>query len=206
MKKYRDYLVLIIFTMGTQALLYYGVKLCISNYHIISSFFEIPLVKPFIYFYSSWYPFIILSTFLVYLYDKKTFKLLIATMLISAFLAQLTFLIFPTEIARPNIEVKNLTDWLLDFTYKSDNPPTNCLPSMHCIYCFSVCFYISMCKRYKFRYLPLIYSIIVVLSTVFVKQHIIEDVLLALIYTVVVIIIVKLNEEKILKIFEKLKL
>ena len=205
MKKYKDYLILIIFTMGTQALIYYGTKVFTSNYHIISSVADIPLIKPFIYFYGSWYPFILLCTFLVYLHDKKLFKSLIATMLIAAFLAQLTFIIYPSEIVRPSIEVKNITDWLIDFTYRSDDPPVNCLPSMHCIYCFITSFYILKCKNLKYRYPIIIYSFLIVISTVLVKQHIIEDIFLAFIYTITTIIIVKINEEKIAKLFNKLK-
>ena len=206
MKKYRSYLILIIFTMGTQALLYYLIKFFYNDYHIINSFIKIPLVKPFIYFYDSWYPFIILNSFLVYRYDRNLFKYLIVAMLTSAFLAQLTFIIYPSEIVRPSIEVKTITDWLIDFTYKSDNPPVNCLPSMHCVYCFLTSFYIFKCKNLKYRYLLIGYSFLIVLSTVFIKQHVIEDIILAFIYVVIAIIMVNLNKERIINIFIRLKL
>ena len=206
MKKYKDYLILTIFTLGTQALLYYVIKLFINNYHIINSIIDVPLIKPFIYFYGSWYPFIVLNTIIIYLYDKDLFKYLIATMLLGALLAQITFLIYPSQIIRPSIEVNNLTDWIIDFTYKSDNPPINCLPSMHCIYCFITSFYILKCKNFKYRYLFIIFSFLIILSTLFVKQHILEDIILSFIYTTIAIFIVKLNKNRILNTFNKLNL
>ena len=172
----------------------------------MDSIIDVPLVKPFIYFYSAWYPFILINTFIIYLYDKGFFKCLIATMLISAFFAQITFIVYPTEVIRPTIEVHNLTDWLLNFNYTGDNPPVNCLPSMHCVYCFVVSFYIYKCKKLKYRYWLILFSLLIVVSTLFVKQHIVEDIILSFIYTAITLIIVNLNKEKILNIFEKLKL
>lgn len=133
MKKYEKYLITIIITMGSQALIYFLIKNFINDYNIINSFIDIPLVKPFVYFYDSWYPFIILSTFLVYKYDRINFKYLIASMILSTFIAHVTFIIYPSMVIRPTIEVNNLTDWLLDFTYKTDTPAVNCLPSVHAI-------------------------------------------------------------------------
>ena len=205
MKKYKDYLILTIFTMGSQALLYFLIKVFISDYNILKSIINVPLVKPFIYIYNSWYPFIVLCTFLVYKYDKKVFKYMITTMLLTAFFAHITFIIYPSEIIRPAIEVKSITDWLVNFTYMADTPAINCLPSMHCAYCFIMIYYILKSNN-KYKYLLVLYSFIIVISTLFTKQHIIEDAALALIYTIIAIIIVKLNKERIIRFFKKIKL
>ena len=74
MKKYRNFFILIIFAMGSQSLMYFSLKFLIHNYNIISSFIDVPLVKHFVYYYDSWYPFIVLNAFLIYIYDKKLFK------------------------------------------------------------------------------------------------------------------------------------
>lgn len=208
MKKYKDYLILIIFTMGTQALIYFLIKTFQSDFHIITSFINVPLVKQFVYFYDSWYPFIILNTFLIFKYNRKSFYYLIVTMLITAFISQLTFIIYPSMIIRPDIVVNNLTDKLLDFTYKTDTPAVNCLPSMHCIYCFITSYYIVRYKNIKNKYksLIVIYSLLIVLSTLFIKQHIIEDVILSIIYTTISILIVHFNKDKIIRLFNKLNL
>ena len=84
-----------------------------------------------------------------FLKDQKNFKYLIVTMLIAAFLSHITFIIYPTMINRPNIEVKNIIDYILDLTYKSDTPAVNCLPSRHCVYCFIMMYYILKNKNFK---------------------------------------------------------
>ena len=203
MKKYKDFILLIILTMGSQALIYYLIKLFITDYRIINSFLSVPLIKPFIYFYDSWYPFIIICAFLVYKNSKDTFRYLIATMLLTALMAQITFIIYPSMVVRPDIEVHSVTDWLINFTYKGDNPPVNCLPSMHCFYCFITSYYILKCKNLKNKWLVVGYSMLIVLSTLFVKQHVVEDVLLALIYTAFAILIVHVNKDRIINTFKK---
>ena len=205
MKKYKYYLKLVAFTMISQALIYFLIKLFINDYNIINTFINIPIIKPFVYIYNLWYPFIIINTFLIYKYDKKIFNYLIVTMLIGAFLSHLTFIIYPTMIVRPTIEIKNITDWILNITYKSDTPAVNCLPSMHCVYCFVTSFYILKCKSLnkKTKIIIIIFSLLIVLSTLFIKQHIIEDILLALMYATISIILVCFNKNKINKLFVK---
>ena len=208
MKKYYRYLKLIIITMGTQALIYFLIKFFIKDYNAISSFLNVPLIKPFVFFYDSWYPFIIMNTFLVFKSGGKTFNYLIITMLLVAFVSQITFLVYPTILSRPNIEVNNIIDWLLDFTYKSDTPAVNCLPSMHCNYCFVTSYYILQSSNLKKRnkVFILAYSFMIVLSTLFIKQHIIEDVILAFIYSSLVITLVHFNKKNIDKLFDKLNI
>ncbi len=188
--------------MGIQAFFYFILKNFIGNFNIINSFIDIPLVKFFVYFYDSWYPFIVLNTFLIYKYDKANFKYLIVSMLFSTFMAHITFLIYPSMVIRPNIEINSLTDWLLDFTYKTDTPAVNCLPSVHAIYCFVTNAFILKSKNInKGKKLILtIYSLLIVLSTVFIKQHIIEDVILSLFYTFITLVVVYLSKNIIDKI------
>ena len=212
MKKYKSFIIIILFTMGLQAIIYFLTKYFISDYNIISSVINVPLVKYFIYFYDSWYPFIIINAFIIYKYDNKNntdkFNYLIVTMLISALLSHLTFIIYPSMVIRPTIEVKGITDWILYITYKSDTPAVNCLPSMHCVYCFVTSFYILECKNMniKKRFLIVGYLVLIVLSTLFIKQHIIEDIILSLIYTTIAIVIVYFNKERINKLFNKIYL
>ncbi|MBQ1812762.1 MAG: phosphatase PAP2 family protein [Bacilli bacterium] len=201
MKKYRDFFILIIFTMGSQALIYFLIKSVINNYNTINSVIDIPLVKSFVYFYDSWYPFIIICAFLIYKYNKNLFYYYIPSLLLCALFAQITFILYPSIIVRPTIEVKNITDWILDFTYRTDTPAINCLPSVHCIYCFITGFYI-MKSNINMKYLFIVYLMLIVLSTLFIHQHILEDVLLALLYSIIAISIVYLNKEKIVNLIK----
>lgn len=192
--------------MLSQALVYFIIKNFLSEYHIISSIIETPFIKYFVYFYDSWYPFILINTFIIYKSDIKLFYTLIATMLIGALLSHITFLIYPSMVVRPIIEVNSFTDFILDFTYKADTPPVNCLPSMHCVYCFVTSYYIVKCNNINInkRLAIITFSLLIVLSTLFIKQHIIEDILLSLIYTIIAILLVHHNKEKIITLFDKI--
>ncbi len=206
MKKYKNFIILIALTMGMQSLLYFSTKLLINNYNIINSFITFPLIKIFVYPYNLWYPFIILNAFIIYKYDKNNFSPLIITMILSSIMANITFILYPSMMIRPNIEVTNFTTWLLDYTYKIDTPAVNCLPSMHCVFCFITSYYTIKSKNININKKIFIttFSFIIVLSTVFIKQHIIEDIIAALIYTTISIILVYLNKNKIQKLFSKI--
>ena len=208
MKKYRSFIIPIVFTMGTQAILFFLIKLFIHNYNVIHSFLSVPFIKWSIYFYDSWYPFIVFNAFIIYFYDKNEFRYLITAMLLAALFGQITFISYPSLVIRPEIEVHTITDWLIDFTYKNDTPAINCLPSMHCIYCFLTSYYTLKCKNIinKYKVLIILYSLIIVASTLFTYQHIIEDVILSFVYSIVAIVIVYYNKNNIIKIFKKLKL
>ena len=201
MKKYKKYIIVVVLVMGMQGLSYFLIKNFINDYHIITSFVDVPLIKYFIYFYDLWYPFIVLNTFIIYKYDRKLFSMLIATMLIATVMAHLTFIIYPSMVLRPDVNVTGITSWLLDFTYRTDTPAINCLPSMHCIYCFVTSYYIIKCKNMSIKKrLPVVtFSALIVLSTIFIKQHILEDVILAFIYVVIAIIVVHILRNKITK-------
>ena len=202
MKEYKSFIKSILIVMISQALIYFFIKSFVSNFNIIDTIMNVPLIKIFIYFYDSWYPFIILCAFIVYKKDRNLYYLLVLSMMLSAFLAHITFIIFPTMVVRPDIEVNNLTDIVLYLTYKGDSPAVNCLPSVHCIYCFVTSYYIFKCQNLKFKTIIIIYSLIIVLSTLFTKQHIVEDVILSLIYTITSIFIINIFKEK-LKIYTK---
>ena len=201
MKKYIKFIILTTITLGIQSLLYFSTKLFINNYNIINSFIEFPLIKIFVYPYNLWYPFIILNMFIIYKCDKKKFRPLIATMLITTILANMTFILYPSMMIRPKIEITNFTTWLLDYTYKIDTPAVNCLPSMHCMFCFVTNYYIIKCNNLDInKKIPItIFSLIIILSTLFIKQHIIEDAILALIYTTISISIVYIITKKNIK-------
>ena len=192
MKKYKDFFKSITIVLITQAIIYFLIKLIISNYITINSVLTIPLIKWFVYFYDSWYPFIFFASFIIYKHNKENYYKLIFTLIIASLLAHITFIVFPTMVERPDINISSFTDLILYITYKSDTPAVNCLPSVHCLYCFIIIFYILIIKSINLKYkVPIIlYLILIILSTLFIQQHIVEDVILSFIYTIISIILV----------------
>lgn len=92
------------------------------------------------------------------------------------------FLILPTTNVRPVIENTDFFSWVLNFLYSID-AADNLFPSIHCLVSWN-CF-VGIRKvgiySYKAKLIAFIGSILVFLSTLFTKQHVIADVISAVI-------------------------
>lgn len=182
----------IIITLLLQATCYFIIGNLVNEYKILGTNMNIPLIKWFIYIYNSWYPFVIFTSYLIYKNDLESYKKLIFTMLLSFLLADLTFIIYPTGVIRPEFPTLTLTDFLINTTYYFDNPPVNCLPSLHALVCYLLIYYVSKTKYKKIsKFYIIIYLILIILSTLFTYQHIPLDLIFALIYLIVAMIIIK---------------
>lgn len=191
MKKYKDFLKPIVLTLITNALLYFLIKLLPTTPHLITSRFNFPLIKEFVYIYNSWYPFLILISFVIYKNDKNTWKKLIYSLLIGIILINITYILYPTIIERPLINVNNFTDLILDITYKLDTPALNCVPSAHCLFCFIYCYFTCITKNLKpyYKIIIILYFMLIILSTLLINQHLLIDVITAFIYTLISMLI-----------------
>lgn len=202
MTKYKEFLKSITITLLTQAILYFLIKVFITNYNVLNIKVNFPLIKEFIYIYNSWYPIVFLTSFLIYKHDKEIYYKLILSMILGLTISFITFLIYPTILTRPDVKVTSLTTFILALTYKLDSPAINCLPSIHCLYCFFLIYYLNITKSLKPKYkiLITIYLTLIILSTFFTKQHILIDAALALIYSIIVILLVKIFYKQIKKV------
>ena len=200
-KDLRLCVVLIVFLLGLQALLYFVTKNFNSSFHLIGSSYDdlIPFIKYFIYVYHSWYPCLVLVWILLFYFDRDKCINFIVTGILSMIIGNIIFLAYPTTVLRPDIVVNDFTSLVVSITYNADSP-VNCMPSMHCIFCFIsiFCLFNSKIKnRYK---IPIcLYFVLIVLSTLFVKQHVIIDVISAFIISSCCYLVSKLN------FFEKIK-
>jgi len=202
MKFNKKYLKSIIVLLLGQALLYVIVKFIQGPPHLIGNSFDanFPFIKHFVWIYNSWYPFLFISLYFLYVKDIDSYKNFFVNSVLSTIVAYSIFIIYPTTIERATFIVNDLSSFMLNFTYMMDNPPVNCLPSMHCIYCFTSIFGIITSKlSNKFKVFATIYFTLIILSTLFIKQHVFYDVLSALIITMICFFISKL------KIFDKFK-
>lgn len=89
------------------------------------------------------------------------------------------FIALPTTNIRPEVDGSGASDFLMRVLYWIDTP-TNLFPSIHCFVAWLGTHYIFQCKKLRFpwltRILCLIGSIMVFLSTLYTKQHVIWDV------------------------------
>lgn len=187
-KENKEYLLSIITVLSFNAIIYFLIKLFIPSYNLITSHIDekIPLIPIFIIIYMLWYPYLFISYYMVYKKDKLKYKKLIINTAISIIIANLIFIIYPTMVNRPQIEDKGIINKLLILVYKLDTP-VNCLPSMHALLSFLIMFTILFDKTMsnQLKITTSIISILIVLSTLFVKQHVIIDVISALIIALI---------------------
>jgi len=195
-----------------QSLFYLLAKFTIFEPFVLTSFIDrrLPFVGEFVYLYYLWYILIFLIPYIVYLKNKSSFIEYITVFGICILGAFLVFAFFPTTLIRPVVEVKDLTSFLTQLVYLIDTPVLNCLPSMHCVLCFMFIAYIWPLKDLKWYYKVLVTltSILIVLSTMFIKQHVIWDAIAALFLVIISIIIVRKSKLNICleKLLQKIKL
>ncbi|MDD2504650.1 MAG: phosphatase PAP2 family protein [Bacilli bacterium] len=130
-----------------------------------------------------WYPFELTSLFYLYKKDFNTYFKSISALIISLVIMHLIFIIYPTMVDRPVVDSFNsLTSLIVYITFKSDTP-VNCFPSGHCIICFIMIFSFLKTKNMKLETKSIFIgiNILIVLSTLFVKQHVLYDVFGALV-------------------------
>ncbi|HJV16576.1 MAG TPA: phosphatase PAP2 family protein [Bacillales bacterium] len=138
----------------------------------------IPFLPIFILPYILWYVFIL--AYLIYFWSKDT-KLYIRTLAIIVLGEIVSFIIyyfFQTTIPRPALSDKGFLINLVQIIYLHDQP-YNCFPSIHVLTTFSIIlssFHIKN-KHIFHTFLIPISGFLIIISTLFVKQHGILDIL-----------------------------
>ena len=177
---------IVVFLVG-QAITYYAIKLLIHDPHILDSSIDkhIPFIPEMIIFYSIFYPFVFCTLYYIFIHNKENFRHGIIIGTISYLIADIIFICFPTIMIRPEISYSKL-DWLtgllIKITYTGDNPPINCFPSIHCLFTFQVIYMTLLLKNssWKEKTYIIYVGLLIAVSTVFVKQHYIYDIIGAL--------------------------
>jgi len=130
-------------------------------------------VIPYIFWYL--YMFIIIGYF-VFAKQKNPESILLC-LSSQAIILSIIFWAFPTMMHRPNIQIHNILDNIVSLIYKLD-APYNCFPSMHVTGCMiATLFFVRHCKRPILQYSSIITCTLILLSTLFIKQHYFYDVI-----------------------------
>ncbi len=191
-------LIYIIGLLAFQTIIYFLAKYTPIEPHIVGNDIDnyIPFLSIFIYPYIFWYVMLTLVPYTLYNYNKKSFNRYYLTIAISIILVAIIYVLYPTTMNRPLLEVNSLSTFITELIYKADTPIRNCLPSMHCLISF-VFIYSSL----DTKELPIIHKILIVtlstlviLSTVFIKQHVLIDVITAFIISLVLYLFVSINK------------
>ncbi|WP_082926782.1 phosphatase PAP2 family protein [Paenibacillus tuaregi] len=140
---------------------------------------RIPFVPIFIIPYLLWYPFVLMM--LVALFMKKAsayYRTLIALCL-GLLVSYATFYFFQTMITRPDASGTGVFLWLVRLVYGTDGA-YNCFPSIHVLTSYLMLKGMSECRDQfsrASRFFIQLLSWSVTISTVFVKQHVLLDII-----------------------------
>lgn len=189
MKKYKNYIIDMCTIMGCNAFIYFVSQYIIKNYHLIGSALDqkIPFVVEFILIYSIWYPLVIFTMFLLFKYNPAKYKKTKIVVLTSLVIAYLCFFLYPTRVVRPEVSTFNdLFTFIAYVSFKADNP-VNCFPSAHCLLSFDMIYALfkeNSINKYL-RVSLIILFLLIIASTLLVKQHVIADVIGAFIISII---------------------
>ena len=169
--------VLIVSYFGNQLLYSLGVTTG-SNYPEVDLDSKIPLISWFVYPYFLTFPLGVVTFFYLAYKDKKAFWNLYLTLIISFVISGIIYAFWQTEFTKPNLEPTNFTERFVVWTWGSTNP-VNCFPSQHCFMAFAMIIACISAKNEKmnifFRLFTIVCSILIVLATVFIRQHFLLD-------------------------------
>lgn len=153
----------------TNSLKHYDLSIFIDNY--------IPFISIFIVIYVLSYIQWLIGYIVIAKGNKeKYFKVIIGD-IIAKLICLMFFIILPSYIIRPEIINTDIFNSLTNFIYKMDEP-VNLFPSIHCLESYIVfrgCLNLKVPKSYKIS--MGIFTVLVCLSTVFVKQHVFIDII-----------------------------
>lgn len=205
-KKYNLlYLLLPLLFYAYQGILYLIIPLINSNGHEIPIWLDnkIPVIKFFVIFYYIYYVLPIILIWYVSFKDKQRSKILICSCFISATICYIFFCFYQVHMVRPEIVGNDIFSILIRFMYNTSDPKAlNCCPSIHTI--MGIFTIISLLKVKNISILKKIGAVVcgagIILSTLFIKQHYVIDVLagigLSLIVYFIVYLIFKFNLKK----------
>lgn len=138
----------------------------------------ISLKTIFIYPYIFWYVMLILVPYVIGLKDEKQFKKYILSIFVCEVIALSIFIIYPTIIERSEFIIRTFSDKLLSYSY-AISTPTKSAPSLHVA--LSMLFILGTITsrelKLPYKIFVILVSVLIMISTMFVKQHYFVDVL-----------------------------
>lgn len=160
---------------------YLGARLFYKDrvFHNLTSYYDvkIPVIPAFVIVYFGSYIFWIINYIIISNISKEhCYRFLIADLL-GKLICGIIYIKFPTTNVRPNITTAGIFADMLKFLYKID-AADNLFPSIHCLvswYCFAGLRSLKNIPVW-YRYFSLFMAIMICISTLATKQHVIIDV------------------------------
>lgn len=167
-------------------IIYNGTKLINRNfthYDLTTSFDEkVPLIPVFMLIYFGCFIFWVIFDIMCMRTSKDFCAKYFSFEIISRLICGIIFIILPTYNVRPAVNENGFFDTFLLFLYKIDTPD-NLFPSVHCLISWNCFVGMRNLRQYKpvYKYLCLLSALLVFASTLFTRQHVIADIIGAVI-------------------------
>lgn len=160
--------------------------------------------KYFIVFYISWYAYVAIFVLYLCIFDKNAYYRVLSCLIFGMLSSYAIYYFFPTTVPRPTLIGDDFFTNLVRFIYNRDLP-YNCLPSIHVLNTILVDIYINITKgvNHTLKIICRVMGTLIILSTMFVKQHVFLDVVAALILATIIMFITE-NIDKKYKVSDRL--
>lgn len=136
---------------------------------------KIPLVPTFVVPYLSFFLFLPWTLFSLMITKSRLYRETCYSLMIASFVSYAVYMLCHTTIIRPHVVGCGIAGRLVAFLYLID-PPFSCFPSLHSsLSTIAVLYWFRSGSRA--RYVVLTWGVLIILSTVMVKQHHILDAL-----------------------------
>lgn len=137
----------------------------------------IPFIPFWIVPYLLWYPFILIMLVVFFKQNKEAYYRVLTALCLGLIGCYIMFYFFQTGINRPAIEQSDWAHWLVGLVYATDGT-YNCFPSIHVLTSYLMIRGTSLCASIgtTLRWVIALLSWSIIVSTVFVKQHVVLDI------------------------------
>lgn len=136
---------------------------------------SIPFLSGFVIPYVFWYPFMIFIFIYLCFHHKEAYYRIMSSLGLGMLISYVIYFFFQTTVPRPVLNGHGLLLNIVRLVYNTDNP-YNCFPSIHVLSCYVIIKGINDSNAGKrFKFITCITAVLIILSTQFIKQHVILD-------------------------------
>lgn len=136
-----------------------------------------PFMPAFVVPYLIWYPFMIAMFVFLFMKSRAVYYRALVQLCLGLVVCYITYFFYQTTVPRPVLTGDMPFYWLMHFVYSNDRP-FNCFPSIHVMTTYVILKhtfqYVEVKRLARLGIFALGWAIIV--STVFVKQHVVLDI------------------------------
>lgn len=165
----------------------------VERVKVIETFVDkaIPFNRLFVIPYVVWYGYVVIFIFLLCVLHKEAYYKLITTISVGMLLCYVVYYFYPTHVPRPVVVGDDLLSNLVLSIYANDNP-YNCMPSIHVLNTLLVAMFVSAEEKFHkvIKIVSAVIAVLIILSTMFIKQHYFVDVISATILAYILFFIV----------------